>query len=295
MNVTLKNEHLTVAIEEIGAQLASVKDKNGTEYIWQGSPASWNRHAPLLFPVISRLKNNQYTLNGKTYTIPQHGFARNLPFTVVEHDDTRAVFTLTENPDTLTVFPFRFLLTVTYELVGKQLNKSIAVENRSDDTMFYEVGIHDGFAAPHDPEQSMDEWAVRIPGVETIHPYGMDESAMITPKIDPITFPDGRIPLRPMTHGLDTFILDVPPCHQASLVDENNNPVVTMDFPGFPYMGIWTVHRDFETRYVCIEPWSTLPDATFVGRGLDEKAGIRSLQPGKSDTLAYTTTFHTPD
>ena len=81
---TLKNDVLTVQIEEVGAQLASVKNNAGTEYIWEGSPASWNRHAPLLFPVISRLKDNQYTLNGKTYTIPQHGFARNLPFNIVE-------------------------------------------------------------------------------------------------------------------------------------------------------------------------------------------------------------------
>jgi hypothetical protein len=29
-----------------------------------------------------------------------------------------------------------------------------------------------------------------------------------------------------------------------------------------------------------------------VGRGLNEKAGIRSLQPGQTDVLAYTTTFH---
>lgn len=293
MTVTLKNDLLTVEIEDTGAQLCSVKDNGGTEYIWQGSPASWNRHAPLLFPVISRLKDNQYTLNGKTYTIPQHGFARNLPFTVGEHDDAHAVFTLTESGDTLAVFPFPFRLTVIYELSGNQLKKTMTVENPGRETMYFELGIHDGFSAPHDPSESMDDWAVVIPDVETIHPYGMDEQAMITPKIDPITFPGGRIPLRPMTYGLDTFILDAPECHRASLVDKQGKPVVTMDFPGFPYLGIWTVHREFETRYVCIEPWSALPDATFVGRGLDEKAGIRMLEAGKTDVFSYTTTFHT--
>ncbi len=292
MTVTLKNESLTVQIEEIGAQLASVKDAAGTEYIWQGSPASWNRHAPLLFPIIGRLQDGEYTLNGKTYQGPKHGFARDLPFTLAEAGDTRAVFTLTENEKTLDVFPFHFQLTVTYELEGRDLRKSIAVENTGEGEMFFELGIHDGFAAPHDPDKSMSQWAITIPGMDTIHPYGMDENAMITPKIDPITFEGGRIPLRPMEYGLDTFILDAPACHRASLVDENNDPVVTMDFPGFPYLGLWTVHKEFETRYVCIEPWSTLPDATFVGRGLNEKAGIRSLLPGQTDTFAYTTTFH---
>lgn len=289
---TLKSELLTVRIEDVGAQLASVKNNAGTEYIWEGKPDIWGRHAPLLFPVISRLQDNQYTLNGKTYQIRQHGFARDKIFTIVEATDRRAVFTLTEDESTLPLFPFPFLLTVTYELEGDQLRKTIEVKNTGSEKMFFELGIHDGFRAPHDPEKSMDDWAVVIPGVETIHPYGMDEKAMITPKIAPITFDKGRIPLRPMTHGLDTFILDAPACHKASLVDENNTPVVTMDFPGFPYVGIWTTHREFETRYICIEPWSTLPDATFVGRGLDEKAGIRSLQPGQTDTFSYTTTFH---
>ena len=42
---------------------------------------------------------------------------------------------------------------------------------------------------------------------------------------------------------------------------------------------------------MCIEPWSTLPDATFVGRELKDKAGIRSLQPGTWEELSYTATF----
>ena len=66
---------------------------------------------------------------------------------------------------------------------------------------------------------------------------------------------------------------------------------MTLDFPGFPYLGLWTQGREEDTNYVCIEPWSTLPDAVFVGRGLEDKRGIRTLQPGQSEVLQYTTTF----
>jgi len=293
MNVTLKSEALTVVIEHAGAQLASVTNAAGDEYIWKGDPAIWGRHAPLLFPIISRLKDNQYTLNGKTYTIPQHGFARNMVFDLVEANDTRAVFTLTEDESTLAVFPFPFKLTVVYELAGNDLKKSITVENTGDETMFYELGIHDGFTCPHNVWESMANWAVVIPGEDTFELYGMDESAMITPKDRTVPFPGGRISTQPMvTHNIDTFIMDAPACHKAMLVDRNGSPVVTMDFPGFPFLGIWTTYREFETRYVCIEPWSTLPDCTFVGRGLDEKKGIRKLAAGEEETFAYTTTFH---
>ena len=66
MMVTLKNTHLTVEIDDLGAQLCSVKSPEGTEYIWQADPAIWGRHAPLLFPVIGRLQGGQYTYKGQT-------------------------------------------------------------------------------------------------------------------------------------------------------------------------------------------------------------------------------------
>ena len=95
MTCTLKNELLTVEIDALGAQLCSVKNGAGIEYIWKADPAVWNRHAPLLFPVIGRLRDGRYTVHGETCHIGSHGFARDSVFTVAEVNDTRAVFTLT--------------------------------------------------------------------------------------------------------------------------------------------------------------------------------------------------------
>ena len=66
MTVTLQNHLLTVRIEALGAQLCSVKNTAGQEYIWKADPAVWNRHAPLLFPVIGRLQGGWYTVHGQT-------------------------------------------------------------------------------------------------------------------------------------------------------------------------------------------------------------------------------------
>lgn len=293
MTLTLKNELLTVEIEDKGAQLCSVKNAAGAEYIWKADPAIWNRHAPLLFPVIGRLQDGRYTVHGKSYSISSHGFARDSVFTVAEATDTKAVFTLTDSEETKRLYPFSFLLTVTYELLGNELKKTCTVENRDKAVMYYELGGHDGFTAPLDPARTMADCAILLPGYDDgFTPYGMDESCMTTPKGDKLTFPGGRTPLKPMSLGLDTFIMDSPPSRTAILVDQDNKPIVTLRFPDFPYLGIWTMHKDFDTNYVCIEPWSTLPDATFVGRDLSEKAGIRVLQPGRSEELTYTTAFH---
>ncbi|MBQ8850948.1 MAG: aldose 1-epimerase family protein [Oscillibacter sp.] len=291
MIVTLKNEQLTVEIEDVGAQLASITAKDGTQYLWQGDPDIWPRRAPLLFPVLGRLKGGQYTLGEETYTIPTHGFCRDALFAVEQHSDTSVSFHLTDSEDTRAVYPFAFALTVTYTLEGNRLVKAHKVENRSQQEMYYEVGGHDGFRAPLAEGEKMDDYAIHIPGLEAIQPYAMNEELMLIPKNVIVPLHNGRISLKPYTYGQDTVILDQIPQSKAILVDGQDRPRVTLEFADFPYLGIWTQNKDYDTNYVCIEPWTTLPDGTFVGRGLKDKAGIRTLAPGQSETVTYTTIF----
>ena len=131
-----------------------------------------------------------------------------------------------------------------------------------------------------------------MPDVEAITPYGMDADKMITPKTVSYPLANGRMPLKPSAYDLDTIILSEFPQRRASLVDGKDRPRVSVDFGDFAYLGVWTATKDFDTNYVCIEPWTTLPDATFVGRELSEKAGIRKLAPGAAETLSYTVTIH---
>ena len=292
MSPTIRNEFLTVQIEEAGAQLASVRDRDGTEYLWQGDPAIWPRRAPLLFPIIARLKNQQYTLDGRVWTIPTHGFCRSAPFTVTEQTETRVAFRYQDTEETRKVYPFSFTLTVCYELEGRALRKTHLVENRGETPMPYELGGHDGWRAPLDSESRMEDYALRFPGLEEIQPYGMDAENMITPKTAVYRLADGRMPLKPSVYGLDTVILDSLPQRRAVLEDGAGRPRLTVAFDDFPYLGIWTAAKDFDTNYVCIEPWTSLPDAVFVGRDLTEKAGIRILPPGQAERLSYTVTFH---
>lgn len=291
MIVTLKNEVLTVEIEDVGAQLASITGQDGVQYLWQGDPEIWPRRAPLLFPVLGRLKDSQYTLEGETYTIPTHGFCRDALFTAEQHSQTSASFRLSDSEQTRKVYPFAFSLCVTYELEENRLVKRHTVENRTQKTMYYELGGHDGFRAPLTPGEKMEDYAIRIPGLEHIQPYAMNDELMLVPKGEIIALDNGRIPLKPAVYGLDTIILDQLPQSTAILVDGQDRPRVTMEFADFLYLGIWTQNKPFDTNYVCIEPWTTLPDGTFVGRGLKDKMGIRALAPGQSETLVYTTTF----
>ena len=130
MTYTLSNDLLTVSIQDAGAQLCSVRSAGGTEYLWQADPAVWGRHAPLLFPLIGRLQDSQYTLDGRAWSISTHGFARDAQFQVSEQGPTALSFQLEDSEETRRVYPFSFVLTVTYTLEGSRLTKAHRVENR---------------------------------------------------------------------------------------------------------------------------------------------------------------------
>ncbi|MBR3560854.1 MAG: aldose 1-epimerase family protein [Oscillospiraceae bacterium] len=292
MFVTIHNQALTVRIEDAGAQLASIRDRRGVEYLWQGDPAIWNRRAPLLFPFIARLKDEQYLLRGKPYHMPTHGFCRSAPFTVETQSETGVTFRYADTEQTRESYPFSFVLRVTYTLEGSTLVKTHRVENRSDEPMLYELGGHDGYRAPIEAGESMGDYAIRFPGVDAVTPYGMDAQNMITPKTVTRPLQNGRMPLKPSAYDLDTIILDGLPERRAVLVDGNDRPRVSVAFDDFPYLGVWTAAKDFDTNYVCIEPWTSLPDATFVGREMKDKAGVRTLAPGAAEELTYRVTIH---
>lgn len=113
MNITLKNDRLTVVISTMGAEIQSMTTAEGLELMWQADKAVWGRHAPLLFPIIGRLKDQQYTLDGQVISISQHGFARDTEFTLVRQDETSATFTMEDTETTrkvsLRLFPDRHL------------------------------------------------------------------------------------------------------------------------------------------------------------------------------------------
>ncbi len=291
MIYTIQNEALAVQVEDLGAQLSSIRGADGKEYLWQGDPAIWARRAPILFPFIGRLRERTYLLRGTPYTISTHGFARDMTFSLAEQGERALSFRLTDTPETRKVYPFSFALTVTYTLEGNRLTKTHRVENRGTGEMLYELGAHDGFRVPLAAGEEMSQYAIRLPGLEAVELYGMDENCMLTPKGAARPLENGRMPLTPSSYGVDTTILDRPPQGRAVLVDGQDRPRVTVDFPQFPYLGVWTADKPFDTGYVCIEPWSALPDGDFLGRELSDKPGIRTLAPGAWEELSYTVTF----
>lgn len=288
--ITLHSDKLTVQIDPVGAQLTSIKNAQGVELLWQADPAVWGRHAPILFPIIGRLRDGKYTVGGREYAISQHGFARDKVFAVTAQTERSVIFQLEEDEATLAVYPFAFRLQVEYLLEGGTLTKRHTVLNRSGETMYYELGGHDGFRTTLLPGETMEDYYIEFPGQCEIVPFGMDERNYLTQNSQPYGLEDGRLPLPPRVFGLDTIVLEQLPVHQVTLANRKNSLRLTMEFDAFPYLGIWTKPSDTPTHYICIEPWTTLPECAFTDSALEHKPGIRVLAPGQQETLCYSVT-----
>lgn len=286
----LQNGILSAVINPKGAELYSLQ-LDGLERIWQGDPAIWGRHAPLLFPLIGRLKDQQYELDGQVIQAPMHGFCRDRMFETVEADNLHVRYRTQDDASTRAVYPFSFTLEVEFQLEENAIVKRHTVTNRSDREMPFELGGHDAYRTTLMPGETMADYAIAFEGVDHLEPFAMDETGTLN-------LPKGNIPLEgplltklPQDVGLDTIVLEGLPVRKASLISRKSPRKVTVEFEDFPYLGIWTAQKGVVTNYICIEPWSTLPDGHFMGRKLTDKPGIVVLAPGESKTLTFRTFF----
>ena len=184
-----------------------------------------------------------------------------------------------------------FRLTVDFTLEGSSIVKSHTVENQGDVPLPFELGGHEAYATRLLPGERMSDYFVRFEGVDVLEMFGMDEAGILTlPKVE-VPLEDGRLTKTPEQLGIDTVVLENVPGSVATLASVAHGYEVTVEFSDFPYLGIWTKAGQDDARYLCIEPWSALPDARFSPRELSEKPGVRTLAPGERAVLEYRMTF----
>ena len=287
---TLGNDVLAVRVSNMGAELQSVV-RDGVERMWCGDPAVWGRRAPLLFPLIGRLRDGWYALDGRRIDAPTHGFCRDRAFDAEQVSDTEARFTTVADEQTRAVYPFDFRLTVCFALEGPTLVKTHEVENLGGAPMPFELGGHEAYATRLLPNERMADCFVRFEGLDAIEMFGMDEAGILTLPKTAVPLEDGCLTRTPEQLGIDTVVLENVPGSAVALASTANPYEVRVEFPDFPYLGIWTKAGQDDARYLCIEPWSALPDTHFSPRELAEKPGVRTLAPGERATLSYRMTF----
>lgn len=281
---SIGNSKLTVSVKQYGAELCGLKGADGTEYLWQADPAVWGCHAPLLFPIVGKLKEGCYLFAGQSYAMKQHGFARNLVFEEVSVGETSLIYRLRSSPETLSQYPFEFVLTREYRLDGERLEVVTDVANAGTGVMPFSIGEHPGFSLAWRKGDRIEDYYLEFDQPEWEEAVLLDERGCLSARTVPVITGRHVLALRRDLFNQDALIFTKLNSRTISLCCQHDSRRVVVDFPGYPCLGIWAKPA---APYVCIEPWYGHADPAGHNGELMSKPGIIRLDPGARFTCRW--------
>lgn len=282
MTTTISNSTLKASIKHAGAELFSIKDTQGNEYIWEGNPDFWGKHSPVLFPIVGTLKNNTYKIDEKEYHLPRHGFARDMEFSLIEKTENKAVFSLKSSEETLEKYPFEFELQLIYTLNESSLNLEYKVINNGNKKMPFSIGAHPAIALPN----NFENYAFQFEKEENLK-YYLLENDLISSKTKVLETKNNLVPLNYELFKNDALIFKTLESKSLTILNDSK-PYVKVDFKDFPSLGIWTKEN---APFVCIEPWIGYSDTEENTGDLYKKEGILILDVNKDFSAKFSITI----
>lgn len=288
MEYKIESEFLEVIVSSNGCEIISAKTKDDKkEHIWQGNPAVWKRHAPILFPLVGKYKNNVSVYQGKPYEMTQHGFARDMVFTLVEQRDDLLVMKLEDTEETLDKYPFGFELFCTYEIKDKTINAGWKVVNKNDCQMYFSIGGHPAFICDGKDtmadcellfETETDELSYRL-----LNADGLLNDSKYTMKLS-----NKKVRVTKDFFDKDAYVFENSHCRSVSVQSEGKTVVkLTFDSPVF---GLWS-QAERKVPFICIEPWYGRTDRSNFCGTLADREYQNTLQAGQSFQKEYKIEF----
>ena len=276
---TLENDYLRVSIQPKGAELTSIFHKpSGIEHLWQADPTVWGWHAPNLFPVVGGCLNNQLLINGKTYPIERHGFARQSLFETTESSTTHAVFTLRPSEETRKHFPYEFEFQVIYEIEESRLTITYRVVNLDEQTMYFSVGAHPAFAVPFGSSEAYEDYYIEFEQAEPLKTHMLSAAGYFTGETKPVLTNGNQLALTKHLFDNDALVFKNLASRRATIRSYAHTHAVTVDYPAFPYLGIWAKPG---APFVCIEPWLGCADSEGQPKPIQEKEAVQHIDADK--------------
>ena len=285
----LKNEQLQIVVSEHGAELQSILDAEGKEYLWQGDSKYWGRRSPILFPIVCGLWDDCYRLDGYEYKMARHGFARDLDFKLINKTDTKVTFALEDSPETHRCYPYHFMLSITYRLDGNKIHVIWHVHNTDNNEIHFQIGGHPAFMIPGMKEGDEVKGTVRFDNKGKLERLIGNMKGCIIPGRFDVGSKDGIWHFTEDSFKEDCVIIDKSQVKQVALLDEDGQPSVTVDMKT-PCVGIWAPYGK-HAPFVCIEPWYGIHDKVEYSGDFRQKYLMNHLQPGASFLSEYTITI----
>ncbi len=287
MKITLENETLEIAINEKGAELNKLyAKKTNIDYLWRPKEPFWQRQSPILFPIVGRLKEDQFIENDTKYTLPKHGFARDSIFTVLTQTQERITLAFNYSDETLAIYPFKFSLEVTYSLKKNKVIVHFNVVNNDTKKMYFSLGAHPAFSCTMKPEDAFEDYYIAFDTAENASQLFLNKTTGFRNGKSKNVRIKKTLPLSHKLFENDALIFENIQSKKVSLRSNNHENGIHMHLPKWQYLAFWT--QSSGAPFICFEPWMGINDADTSSQILSDKTGIIHLEPEQSYENHYT-------
>lgn len=279
--IILKNSELEVALHPKGAEIHRIIGQHDQiNYMWRRDPVLWANSAPILFPFVGAVNNDEFRIDGKTYTMTQHGFARHSEFATEQISDTEVIFTLTSNDYIKEHYPYLFELQVTYRLEGNRLICHMVVKNVDDQDITFGIGGHPAFACPFLENESSNDYYLEFSENETLERKMINvEARGMSYETQPLFDHERRFFVRQAMFNQDAVVVKNFKSESVSLKSLNHDKSIVFHMQGFNHLGIWASKH--VGGLIAIEPWVGHNDYVGFTGEFKEKEGVQTIAPGE--------------
>jgi galactose mutarotase-like enzyme len=284
-NTHITSGELTVEISSLGAEMQSVKTADGREWLWNGDPAFWTGRSPILFPIVGKAPDNKVDVDGVSYGMAQHGFARRSDFNMSTSNAARCRFELASSDKTRAIYPFEFLLAVEYAVEGRRLMVSAEVENRDSRPMPFGFGFHPAFLWPLPGAGNVPHTVTLDNGSEPLLTR-LDEGLVAEGDL-PSPFSQGKLTLAHEQFENDAMIFAEGAGTGLTYAAENG-PSLRFTFGNLPNVALW---QKPGAPFLCVEPWHGMAARSGGSAEIAERPYSTVLQPGKTARFAVSIDF----
>ncbi len=279
MEYSLQNKYLQLIVSTKGAEIVSLKHNN-VELMWQAEK-EWQRHAPILFPIVGKLKNNQYIINDKMYSLPQHGFARDREWLCTLHTNTTLQFELTDDDETFKMYPFYFSLLAEYELQENIVKITFKVFNPYHYVLPFSIGFHPAF----NTFGKLDECTLKFNRRNKSLPLQRTFlcEGLLSKQKEAISFINAneeKLSLSTPLFDNDALVFEDGGIESMGLENSSLDYSIQVSASNCRNWGIWT--KPGCNQFVCIEPWMGIADTTDHNGNFFNKKDIILLDAYRS-------------
>ena len=284
--IQISNDQLSVTVSPLGAEMQSLRDAQGRDYLWDGDAQYWSGRAPILFPIVGRAPNDQIRVGDHLADMSQHGFARRSRFALMEAAQTSCTHVLTPTDTIRAVYPPDFRLELTHSLQDATLIVTATVTNTGTDPLPFGLGFHPAFRWPLPGAEDQPHHVTLSDG--SAPEMARLQEGLLPPERLPSPFEKGRLTLDQSLFEADAMLFpnSTPP---ALNYGPHEGPRLSFAFENLPDLALWSKPG---APFLCIEPWHGTAARTTDGPALEDRPNAILLPPGQLRHFTYKVTIH---